>query len=61
MFHTCKSALLLTLIVCLALICVTPVPAGAQTLYGTMVGNVKDSSNAVIPGANVTATNQNTN
>mgnify|MGYP001033635026 CR=1 FL=1 len=35
--------------------------ADAQVLYGTMVGNVKDSTNAVIPGAVVTAKNKNTN
>jgi len=29
----------------------------AQVLYGTLTGNVTDSSGAVIPGASVTATN----
>ena len=35
-------------------------PAGAQTL-GTITGEVKDASGAVIPGATVTATNTGTN
>ena len=34
--------------------------AGAQTL-GTITGEVKDASGAVIPGATVTATNSGTN
>ena len=33
----------------------------AQVLYGTIVGNIKDASGAVIPGAGVTATNKGTN
>ena len=36
------------------------VPAGAQTL-GTITGEVKDTSGAVIPGANVSAQNRSTN
>ena len=36
------------------------VPVGAQTL-GTITGEVKDASGAVIPGATVTATNTGTN
>ena len=36
-------------------------PVKAQILYGTIVGNVKDSQGAVIPGATVTATNTETN
>jgi hypothetical protein len=35
-------------------------PARAQTLYGTIVGNITDSSGATIPGATVTITNENT-
>ncbi len=35
-------------------------PAGAQTL-GTITGEVKDASGAIIPGATVTATNTGTN
>ena len=36
------------------------VPVGAQTL-GTITGEVKDASGAIIPGATVTATNTGTN
>ena len=35
-------------------------PAGAQVLYGGVVGNVEDSSGATLPGATVTLTNQGT-
>jgi hypothetical protein len=37
------------------------VPAGAQVLYGTLVGNVADTSGAPVPGATVTLVNMNTN
>jgi hypothetical protein len=36
-------------------------PAGAQILYGTLVGNVADTSGAVVPGATVTLINTSTN
>jgi hypothetical protein len=35
-------------------------PADAQVLYGGLVGTVRDSSGAAVPGATVTATNTNT-
>jgi hypothetical protein len=38
-----------------------PRPSEAQVLYGTLVGNVTDSSGAAIIGATVTATNLGTN
>ena len=44
----------------LVLLFVVCAPAGAQTL-GTITGEVKDASGAVIPGATVTATNTGTN
>jgi hypothetical protein len=47
--------------VALLLLCTSVNQASAQVLYGQLVGNVKDASNAVIPGAAVTATNVNTN
>jgi hypothetical protein len=37
------------------------VPAGAQILYGTLVGNVTGASGAAVPGATVTLINPNTN
>jgi hypothetical protein len=38
-----------------------PARVQAQVLYGTMVGNIKDSSAAAVPGASVTVTNRLTN
>ena len=35
--------------------------AAAQTLYGGLVGNVRDASEGVVAGATVTITNVNTN
>ncbi|PYV05443.1 MAG: hypothetical protein DMG26_05280 [Acidobacteria bacterium] len=35
-------------------------PANAQVLYGSLVGNVRDPSGAAVPGATVTATQQET-
>ncbi|MGH9446839.1 MAG: carboxypeptidase-like regulatory domain-containing protein, partial [Terriglobia bacterium] len=40
----------------LGLLIFTYVPAEAQVLYGSIVGNVTDPSGAVVPGAKVTAT-----
>ncbi len=45
----------------LSLTAMLPSAAVAQVLYGTMVGNIKDASGAVIPGVSVTATNTGTN
>jgi len=47
--------------VVLALVLVASSAVSAQVLYGTIVGNVKDPSGGVIPGASVTVTNQQTN
>ncbi len=38
-----------------------PSAAGAQVLYGSIVGNVQDSSGATLPGATVTITSRETN
>ena len=38
-----------------------PPPGDAQVLYGSIVGNVEDSSGATLPGATVTITSQETN
>ena len=45
----------------IALALTLPSAALAQMLYGTLVGNIRDSTGAVIPGATVTATNIGTN
>src|SRR3954468_2669381 len=44
----------------LVFICAVPGRAAAQVLYGSVVGDVKDSSGAAMPGATVLATNNNT-
>jgi len=38
-----------------------PTASSAQVLYGSLVGNVKDTTGAVIPGATVTVTHKETN
>ena len=47
----------LALLICL----IVPSQTVAQTLYGTILGDVKDETGAVIPSADVAATNQETN
>jgi hypothetical protein len=37
-------------------VCVLALPAGAQVLYGSIVGTVKDSTGGILPGATVTVT-----
>src|SRR5690349_1650828 len=51
-----RAALLLSL-ACL----LVPTISDAQAVRGTLLGNVADSSNAAVPGATVTATDQGTN
>ena len=41
--------------------CLTAPSAHAQVLYGSIVGNVQDSSGAALPGATVTITSKETN
>jgi len=55
--RTRLSLFALAIVGCLAI----AVPAGAQILYGTLVGNVADSTGAAVPGATVTLINTNTN
>src|SRR5688572_1562185 len=43
-----------------ALILVAALPSPAQTTYGKIVGNARDASDAVVPGAKVTVTNEGT-
>jgi Carboxypeptidase regulatory-like domain len=43
----------LVLPVLIGLVCVSPQRAGAQSVTGTILGTVKDSSGAVVPGATV--------
>src|SRR5207249_3052242 len=58
-----KGAVLLGSSVCIALVLalVAPEKAHAQVLYGSIVGNVKDATGAVVPRATVTITNKGTN
>lgn len=51
------ACLLATLAMCFGLV---TTETSAQTLYGSIVGNVKDSSGATIPGATVSAINKGT-
>jgi hypothetical protein len=46
--------------VAIAAALLVPLPAAAQTLYGSIVGTVSDPQGAAIPGATVTATNTGT-
>ena len=55
----CSSNAFVVLIV-VVLICAVPARATAQVLYGSVVGDVKDSSGAAMPGATVLVTNNNT-
>src|SRR5262245_52183664 len=45
----------------LIIVGLTPSLAGAQVLYGSLVGNVADQNGAVVQGATITITNQGTN
>ena len=51
-----KRALTSVSVLCLAATCIP-----AQSTYGTLLGTVQDASGGVVPGANVTATELNTN
>ena len=51
---------LLTCILLLALLGGLPSEAGAQVLYGSLVGNVTDETRGAVPGATITITNNET-
>lgn len=59
MKRTCASFVTACLALALVVTLVSQ-PLQAQILYGTLVGNVTDSTGAVIPGAQVTITNEGT-
>ena len=55
-----RTLSLLTLFAVVLTTGVVAAPVGAQTLYGTVAGIVTDAQGAIIPGATVTITNENT-
>ena len=55
-----RGSLLIVGLVVLGLVA-TAVPAAAQILYGSIVGTVRDSTGAIMPGATVTIVNKETN
>ncbi len=58
---TLRTGLLgMTLAALATIFCLAPPEAGAQAVSGTILGTVKDTSGAVVPGATVTLTNTNT-
>ena len=50
----------LPLVIVLAAVAASPPRASAQVLYGSIVGNVHDSSGAILPGATVTILHEET-
>ena len=58
--HRCQAKLV-AVGLCFALFLALPSEVRAQTLYGSIVGNVKDASDAAIVGAKVQITNKGTN
>src|SRR5215469_9647977 len=55
-----RRPLLLCVYLCLALaLAFASIPAGAQSIFGTITGTVLDQSGAVVAGANVTLTDKN--
>src|SRR5918994_5014380 len=52
-----RSLLKTTTVAAIAAALLAPLPAPAQTLYGSIVGTVMDQSGAGVPGASVVATN----
>ena len=59
-----RSSLKIAMVAAIAAVAatvLTPPPAFAQALYGSIVGTVDDSSGAPVPGASVTIRNTATN
>ena len=54
------TARVLGLLLLTLLFCAATRPAAAQVLYGSVIGTISDPSGAVIPGATVTLTSNNT-
>ena len=55
-----RKLALLTLTVAVLTAGMVAAPVHAQSLYGTIIGNVTDAQGGNIPGATVTITNENT-
>ncbi len=60
MAHLTRIPLKAAVAIAIAAALLVPLPAAAQTLYGSIVGTVSDPQGAAIPGATVTATNTGT-
>jgi hypothetical protein len=60
MAHLTRFPLKAAMAIAIAAALLVPLPASAQTLYGSIVGTVSDPQGAAIPGATVTATNTGT-
>ena len=62
MFRYCRMSMVaICLIAAAAAVMLTPQPAAAQILYGSLTGNVTDQQKAAMPGVTVTAINTGTN
>ena len=60
MAHLTRFPLKAAVAIAIAAALLVPLPAAAQTLYGSIVGKVSDTQGAAIPGATVSATNTGT-
>src|SRR5205823_1165299 len=56
--RTCVARVVMMVVLCCG---VAVPPLAAQSVYGSLVGNVTDSTGAALPGATVTATQVETN